>query len=242
VSNNGAWLLVNVPLVGQAASDNFGSSVSLSANGDTLAVGANNVAAGEGAVYIYTAPAGTGTWTLHRSIAGSDVGALSNANFGQSVALSASGDRLVASMAGRSTANTGGALLVYERNATNAWNLETTLTRPIATNDILGYTVAVNAAGDRIAACEATPILSGQVVIFVREAGGVWSLVQTLDATDSSPFIVRLFGVGLALSDSGDTLAITAASELSRGAWWSVGICCACCSCFGFAFHRCNSC
>jgi hypothetical protein len=224
VSNNDAWLLVNASLVGQAASDSFGSSVSLSANGDTLAVGSSSVGATGGAVYIYTAPAGTGMWTLQRTINATEAGSLSNGNFGQSVALSASGDRLVASVIGPSTVNTGGALLVYERDAVGVWTLQSTLTRPIATNDILGYTVALNAAGDRVAACEATPILSGQVVIFVREAGGGWSLVQTLEPTDSSPFIARMFGAGLALSDSGDTLAVTAWGELSRGAWWSVGI------------------
>jgi len=227
-------MLVNVSLVGD---NSFGCSVSLSANGDTLAVGASSI--GLGTVYIYTAPAGTGTWTLQHILAGADAGALTNGAFGQTVALSASGARLVVSVVGPSTVSNGGTLVVYERNATNAWNLQSKLIRPNG-DGMLGWNVALNAAGDRIAACEAGPILSGVVDIFVRDAGGVWSLVQTLEPMDSPPSLYRLFGAGVALSDSGDTLAV-AATVNSRGAWWSVGAPhAACCSGFGFAFFPCD--
>jgi hypothetical protein len=223
VSNNGAWLLVNSSLPG-GSNDKFGFRVALSANGDTLAMGSDDIGGvGVGAVHIYTAPAGTGTWTLQRILSAIDMPGISGGNFGEAIALSASGARLAVALPGVSALYTSGAVLMFERNASNAWNLEATLTRPNGAG-LLGWTVALNAAGDRVAACEAGPIRIGLVVIFVRDGSGGWSLVQTLDATDSSPFIYRMFGAGLALSDSGDTLAITASGELSRGAWWSVGI------------------
>jgi hypothetical protein len=238
VSNNGGWLLVNSSLTG-GSNDKFGLRVALSANGDTLAMGSDDIGGvGVGAVQIYTAPAGTGTWTLQHTFFAIDMPGLSGGDMGQSIALSASGARLAVALPGVSALYTGGAVLVFERNASNAWNLEATLTRSNATLAGLGKAIAMNAAGDRIAVCELGQIVSGLVVIFVRDGSGGWSLVQTLEPTDSTPFLYRVFGMALALSDSGDTLAVTAWGELSRGAWWSVGIRCACCSCFDFAFNR----
>src|SRR5262249_1519508 len=84
------------------AGDNFGTSVSLSSDGSTLAVGAygeasaatgingnqaDNTAAGSGAVYMFSRSGST--WTQHSYIKASNTGA--GDNFGFSVALSGDG-------------------------------------------------------------------------------------------------------------------------------------------------------
>jgi hypothetical protein len=87
------------------ASDNFGWSVALSANGNTLAVGAygeasnttgigglqtDNSAASSGAVYVYTR--NTSTWNQHSYVKAPNSGA--NDDFGWAIALSADGATL----------------------------------------------------------------------------------------------------------------------------------------------------
>src|SRR5207247_2591128 len=129
------------------ADDQFGISVALSDNGNTLAVGATgedsaltgvrpgivnettagNAAPGAGAVYVYTR-SGT-TWTQEAYIKTSNTGVLDL--FGFSVSLSADGDILAVGAIGESSAATGiggnqtdnsaadaGAVYVYTRIGT----------------------------------------------------------------------------------------------------------------------------
>ena len=88
------------------ADDRFGQSVSLSANGNTLAVGAifedslitgvnglqNNNASNSGAVYLFRFSTGSSTWTQQAYIKASNTG--TGDQFGQSVSLSADGNIL----------------------------------------------------------------------------------------------------------------------------------------------------
>lgn len=73
-----------------AASDNFGSSISISANGDVLAVGSplddNNALSNNGAVYIYNRT--ISTWSETQKIVGDAPYRGSNARFGTSLQLS----------------------------------------------------------------------------------------------------------------------------------------------------------
>jgi len=88
---SGIWTQLGLDIDGEADGDNSGFSVSLSANGSTVAIGAPyNTSAGggfrrgHGRVYKYV----TGTWTQH----GADIdGEANNDNSGRSVSLSADG-------------------------------------------------------------------------------------------------------------------------------------------------------
>jgi hypothetical protein len=196
----------------------FGVDVALSANGDTLAVGAYRVNVQAGAVYIYTAPAGTGMWTLQRALT---AGFLSNDWTGYTVALSASGDRLAVGASGADSRK--GTVLVFER-AAGVWTQQATLTLPPATLGPLGLKVALTSSGDRVAAYVSGGVGEGAVLIFLRDGGGVWTFVQSLLPSDSAPFYARYFGMGLAFSATGNTLVISAPGEPSRGVWWSVAL------------------
>jgi hypothetical protein len=76
-----------------AGGDQFGSSVAFSASGDTALVGADladtTAGADAGAAYVFTRD-GAGTWTQQAKIVANDAAA--NDYFGESVALSSSGD------------------------------------------------------------------------------------------------------------------------------------------------------
>lgn len=127
------------------ASDQFGASVALSADGNTLAVGApyessaargingiqlDNLAAGSGAVYAFTRTAGT--WTQEAYIKASNAAA--GYWFGGVVSLSASGLTLVVGAANEASAATGidgneldvsasyaGAVYVFSRTLGKVW-------------------------------------------------------------------------------------------------------------------------
>ena len=91
-NDNGIWVQIGSDINGEAAMDSFGSSVSLSADGSTLAIGATRHDGNEtdsGHVRIFRND--NGTWTQ----IGSDIeGEAINDNLGRSVSLSADGNTL----------------------------------------------------------------------------------------------------------------------------------------------------
>lgn len=144
--------------------EDFGSAVALSADGGTLAVGAdyersdatgidgdqnNNNEPGAGAVYIFVRGAG-GQWSQQAYVKASSS---SHQRFGSDVALSADGNTLaVGARSESSVALNSGAVYVFSRLATQ-WSQQALL-RP--SNNILdegefGYAVALSADGDTLA-------------------------------------------------------------------------------------------
>jgi hypothetical protein len=169
--------------------DHFGSSVALSANGDTLAVGApledsaatgvngnaaSNSASGSGAVYVFSR---SGTqWSQQAYVKASNTEA--DDNFGSSVALSGDGSTLAVGAPAEDSAATG----IDGNQASNG-----------ATN-------------------------SGAVYVFVRN-GSAWGQQGYLKAsnTDTAVLAADQFGAVLALSADGNTLAVGAAGEDGSG-------------------------
>jgi hypothetical protein len=161
--------------------DNFGYSVALSADGDTLAVGAyfedslatgiggdqfNNGMTGSGAVYVLTRSGGV--WSQQAYVKASNTGALDH--FGGSVALSGDGDTLAVGAYGEDSGATG-----------------------------VGGDQADNSAPD-----------SGAVYVLTR-SGGVWSQQAYVKASNTGAG--DSFGLSVALSGDGDTLAVGATAE-----------------------------
>lgn len=104
-----------------AAGDNFGASVSISADGNTSVVGSAINASAAGAAYIFTR-SGT-TWTQQAKLVGSDTAA--GDNFASSVDISSNGDFIVAG-ASRKGSTDIGSTYTFSRTA-GVWTQEAIL-------------------------------------------------------------------------------------------------------------------
>ena len=167
------------------AGDNFGISVSLSVDGNTLAVGAfteasaatgvngnqlDNTASAAGATYVFTR-SGT-TWSQQAYLKASNTGA--GDQFGYSVALAADGNTLAV-----------GAFF----------------------EDSNG--VGINSASQ----ADNSAANSGAVYVFTR-SGTAWSQQAYIKASNANAG--DWFGVGVAISNDGNTLAVSAWNEASN--------------------------
>jgi len=236
--------------------DQFGYSLALSGDGNTLAVGAisedgaaqqvngnerDDSQQSSGAVYVFnrTGP----SWTQQAYLKGSHLQAGDMLGF--AVALSFDGHTLVTSAfdergSGRTingprdnTAGGAGALYVFARSE-GAWRQQAYIkgSRTEAT-DQLGYVVAISDDGNTVAAgagdedcltpginppgCDndspprgAANIWVGAAYVFVR-SGTTWTEQAFIKANNPRPY--NSFGVKLALSGDGNTLAVTAYLE-----------------------------
>jgi hypothetical protein len=165
------------------ASDSFGSSVALSADGNTLAVGAsgessnavgidgnqsNNTAASSGAAYIFVRDA-SGVWSQQAYIKASNTQA--SDFFGRSLALSEDGGTLAVGAQ-------------FESSDANGVNGD---------------------EGDNSASG------AGAAYVFFREANASWTQQAYLKAASSDAG--DLFGIAIALSNDGDLLAVGAHAD-----------------------------
>ncbi len=239
--------------------DQFGFSLALSDDGNTLAAGAisedsadaringnqaDNRASSAGAVYVFVR-AGT-RWSQQAYIKSSSPnGADANDLFGYSVGLSADGNTLAVGSydeAGSSNVINGpednnapgtGAVLVFARSGTT-WSRQAYLkasTQDPA--DSLGAWVAISDDGNTVAAGAPDEdslttgintvetghsgrigtlddISVGAAYVFVR-SGATWSQQASFKASNSG--IEDWFGVRLALSGDGNTMAVSAPNE-----------------------------
>jgi hypothetical protein len=194
----------------------FGCSVSLAADGTTLAVGEY----GANAVWIFTAaPVGSGSWAFQRTITQGEVGLSGGNFFGQAVALSTSGDTLVVGANYYLSAK--GAAVVFVRSS-GSWAVQSSLLADGSTSGQFGSAVAINGAGNRIAIAaqyDTTQATKGAVYIYIR-SGTSWSYKQQVLPIDLVTTHFCYFGKSLALSSSGDTLVVGANGESSgQGGW-----------------------
>lgn len=232
-------------------SDHFGGSVSISGDGNTVAVGAewessaatgidgdelDNSANLSGAVYVFTRSVGGG-WSQQAFIKASNTDM--NDHFGADVSLSADGDKLAvgaswegsaASGVGADESNndagTAGAAYVFSRES-GVWKQDAYIkaSNPEA-QDYFGSKVALS--GDGITLAVAAPMESSNAVgvdgvensndapdsgaVYVYEFNGTqW--VQTAYIKASNTDSEDEFGHDVALSYSGDTLAVSASGE-----------------------------
>lgn len=245
--------LLKAPL--GAEGDNFGLSVSLAANGRTLAVGAlreDGASSGidndptargltdSGAVYIFRRL--DGDWVPEAYIKASLPA--EGDQFGFSTALSADGTTLAVGAIREDGSSTGvnaderakgvpdsGAVYVFHRTD-QGWAQQAYLKADhLAPEDYFGWSIALSARGDLLAVgamledsggrgVDATPgdseaADSGAVYLY-RRRGGQWHRESYLKASNADPG--DRFGMSLALSDDGTTLAVGAGGEASRSA------------------------
>jgi FG-GAP repeat protein len=222
--------------------DEFGYSVAVSGDGSTMAVGAigedssatgingnqaDNSANGAGAVYVFTLSGGT--WTQQAYVKSSKPAR--NTLYGYSVSLSANGDTMAV---GEYDADRGrGALYVLTRSGAT-WSQQARLQpTTLDAQDSMGCWVAISDDGNTIAAGamdEDTLVpginvvqgghsgivdgpddnSAGAVYVFVRN-GTMWTEQANFKASNVGK--KDWFGVRLALSGDGNTLAVGAPNE-----------------------------
>ncbi len=233
-------------------SDKFGFVVSLSRDGNTLAVSAPFEASAAqgvsgdqhddslpqaGAVYVFTR---TGqTWTQQAYLKASNTGEASDGDqFGFSLSLSADGNTLAAGAITEDSGAKGvngdqsdnsktssGAVYVFTRRA-NAWTQQAYLKQSNTdANDLFGYSVALSANGDTLAASaydedgssreingpqDTRRRGSGAIYVFDR-TGATWTQQAYLKAPNAETG--DSLGYAVAISDDGNTIAGGAADE-----------------------------
>ena len=207
--NGNTWTRTGSDMNGEATGDHSGTSVAMSADGNRIAIGAplndGNGAADSGHVRVYTWN-GT-TWTK----AGNDIdGEATNDNSGNSVAMSADGNRIVigAKFNDGNGANSGHAR-VYTWNGT-AWTKAGSDIDGEAEFDYLGYSVAMSADGNRITIGAPLTDDGGDMAGSVRVHtwnGTAWA--QT-GATINGKATMETAGHSVAMSANGTRIAIGA--------------------------------
>jgi hypothetical protein len=224
VSGDG-WVRVLPDLFSNVSGAWLGYAMALNNDGSTLAVTSYGDPFFLGTLFIYTAPPGTGQWTLQQKITAYDAGFRgTRADFGWSVALSASGDTLAcgapsAPPPGGTTYV--GAVVVFVRSG-GVWTNQTGLIVPDIPTGSVGAQVALSASGDYLAFAAPNDDSEGSnngAVYTMTRAGSMWSQPIRLRVLDSATATNRWLGRSLSMSAAG-TLVVGTYSELPRGAWW----------------------
>ena len=196
---------------------------------------ADNSAPGSGAVYVFTRAAGA--WSQQAYVKASNTGgfdqfggAVALAGDGNTLAIGAYGEASIANSVGGDQANdsaaNAGAVYLFTRNA-GTW-LQQAYVKASNTdaNDRFGQAVALSSDGNTLAAAAQNEASSargidgnqadnsatnaGAVYLFSR-AGGTWSQQAYVKASNTE--IDDGFGVAIALSHDGNTLAVGATGE-----------------------------
>ncbi len=230
------------------ANDNFGQSVSLSADGSRLAVGAigedsnatgingsaiNDAARESGAVYVFTRTGSS--WAQEAYVKASNTNA--SDYFGLSVALSADGSHLAVGANGEDSNATGiggdqtnnaatgsGAVYVYARTGTT-WAQEAYVKASTAgPGDSFGYSVTLSSDGSRLAVSangedsNATGIGGDQANNAARESGAVYVFTRS-GTTWTQEAYVKAGNTG-ARDEFGISVSLSAdGNQLAVGAW-----------------------
>jgi hypothetical protein len=203
--------------------DGFGTAVAFSSNAQTLAIGASNDdgAPSTGAVYVFAN--GALGWTQQALL--KPFGASTTAIFGHSVSLSSDGNLLAAgAISDSSGADRAGAAYVFSRTGAS-WSPQAQLLAASPQSiSMFGSAIAMSADGSTVAvgARNETVTLpwppdtslqaAGAVHVF-RRSGNAWPLHARL--TNQRAY--SNFGSSVALSHTGNVLAVGAPTENSMG-------------------------
>jgi len=147
--SNGTWSQLGLDIDGEAGDDNSGYSVSMNAEGDRVAIGAirnddNGSSSGHTRIYEYT----NGIWTqLGQDIDGEAAGDQS----GYSVSINAAGNRVaIGAIFNDGNGADSGHTRIYEYS-NGTWSQLGQDIDGEAAGDQSGYSVSINAEGDRVA-------------------------------------------------------------------------------------------
>jgi hypothetical protein len=172
-------------------SPEFGYSVSISTDGNYVAVGARqefaNSSSNGGAAYIFTRSGST--WTQQARLVGSTVS--TDYRFGSSVSINSDGTYLLVGAYSKNY-NVGTAYVFTRSGST--WTQQAEIPSPTTSADLFGLRSAINSTGDLVAICaQGNPgatssyTQSGAVHVYSR-SGSTWTLQQTLRASDENTY------------------------------------------------------
>ena len=235
--SNGTWTQLGQDIDGEGVNDQSGSSVSINAAGDRVAIGArfnddNGYSAGHTRIYKFD---GINWIQLGQDIDGEAVDDRS----GHSVSMNAAGDRVaIGALLNDGNGDNSGHTRVYEYTvSTQAWTQLGDDIDGEAANDWSGFSVSMNATGDRVAIGarlnDGSDINSGHTRIYEYNGANWTQLGQDIDGEAAND----LSGYSVSMNDAGDRVAIGAINndgngnssghtriyEYSNGAWTQLG-------------------
>ena len=205
--SGGDWVQLGADINGEAAGDKSGWSISMSADGSRVAIGAlNNDGAGLFAGHVRVYEMAGGAWT---QVGGDIDGEAPGDRSGYSVSMSAAGDKVaIGAYLNNGAGSDAGHVRVYEMVG-GAWTqLGADIDGEMA-GDQSGYSVSMSAAGDKIAIGALlngeTNNGTGQTRIY-EMVGGTWTQLGA-DIDGESPG--DRSGYSISLSGDGNTVAIS---------------------------------
>jgi trimeric autotransporter adhesin len=224
------------PLVQQAkltgSTSSFGYSVTLSGDGNTLLIGAQDTTVNgrqsQGAAYVFTR-SGT-NWYFQAQLTTSD-GAV-NDQFGSSVSLSSDGNTALVGAISKTLGGNDhqGVAYIFTRSG-SVWSQQQELTASDGeAGDQFGYSVSLSGDGNTALIGPSQKSNGGEVYIFTR-SGSVWSQQQVITASDRKGG--DRFGNSVALSDDGQTALIGAYGNVFNNNYMNSGA--------AYVFTRTNS-
>jgi hypothetical protein len=187
-----------------ATNDYFGSSVSLSSDGNTALIGAYAKSSNTGTAYLFTRSGSA--WTEQQKLTASDAAA--GDAFGLSVSLSSDGNTALIGTPGKNTDS--GAAYLFTRSG-SAWTEQQKLT---ASDTNFGFSVSLSSDGNTaLIGAIGKSTLAGAAYLFTR-SGSAWTEQQRLTASDAA--INDNFGNSVYLSSDGNTVLIGANTKSSN--------------------------
>ena len=220
--NSSSWVQLGDDIFGEDSSSNgdkFGTSVSMNANGDRVAISGiyNNGVSGNysssGSVRVYRLNT-SNTWEPF----GGDIDGNAGDQSGTSVSINAVGDRIAIGARYRDGVNgvDSGSVRVYELNTTDTWVQLGGDIDGEAAYDSSGRSVSMNAVGDRIAIGaygndNANGMNSGSVRVYKLNNSDVWEKFgNDIYGESASDFS----GHSISMNNVGDRVAIGAINDL----------------------------
>jgi hypothetical protein len=199
--------------------DNFGNSVAISEDGNTVIAGAPYADTGwadAGAAYIFTR-SGT-SWSAQQKIEASDKQA--SDRFGTSVAISDDGNTAIVGATGEDTGGTdAGAAYIFTRSGTSWSQQQKIQASDKQQYDYFGERIAISGDGNTAivgAYIEDTGgTNAGAAYIFTR-SGTTWTQKAKIQASDKQAN--DYFGISVAISEDGNTIIVGANAEDTGGA------------------------
>ena len=198
----------------------FGLSVTLSADGNTLAIGGGNDNSSIGAIWVYTRTGGV--WVKQKKISPAGGDYIGAPLFGYSVSLSADGNTLA--IGGPGDTGNIGATWVYTRTG-GVWTRQRKISPAggdySGPNPSFGYSVSLSTNGNSLAIGGIGDNGIGATLVYTR-TGGVWARKQKISpAGDDYIGPNPSFGNSVTLSEDGNTLVIGGIGDNSDiGAIW----------------------
>jgi hypothetical protein len=219
--SGGVWTQQGSKLIGTGAvgASEQGSSVALSANGNTAVVGGPNDNAAIGAAWVFTRSSGVWTQQGGKLVGAGFVGSAAPILQGYSVAISGDGDTAV--VGGPGDSSSVGAAWVFTRSG-GVWTQQGGKLVGTYLVGGVGEGLSVGVSGDGNTAIVGGPgdFSLGGAWVFTR-SGGVWTqLGDKLVGTGAVGMYVHQ-GTSVAISDDGDTAVLGGTSDNSGvGAAW----------------------